>query len=162
MEHGATFTSEEIAALWNYLRLTMEEMTKIGGEVTQAELHWQPPAPETNSIAVLLVHTMGSIRESLIGTLCGEAVNRNRDAEFVEHAVTGVEMAGQGHTLQAQLESALGSLPDKILAEPKEHPRRGPMTGREVLLGALTHAREHLGQAELTRDLARVSPSATG
>jgi hypothetical protein len=160
MEPGETFTSEEIATLWTYLRQTMEKMTEIGGEITQAELHWQPPALETNSIAVLLVHTMGSIEESLLGTLCGGTVNRDRDAEFVEYAVTGAELAGQWRTLQARLESALRPLPDSKLGEPLIHPRRGPLSGREVLLAALAHAREHLGQAELTRDLARVAPSA--
>ncbi len=35
------------------------------------------------------------------------------------------------------------------------HPRRGALTGRDVLIVVARHAVEHLGQAELTRDLAR-------
>jgi hypothetical protein len=105
---------------------------------------------------------MGSIEESLLGTLCGGTVNRDRDAEFVEYAVSGAELAERWRTLQDQLESGLRLLPDTMLEEQKNHPRRGPLTGRGVLLAALTHAREHLGQAELTRDLARATHSAEG
>ncbi|MBN1310607.1 MAG: hypothetical protein JXB30_04240 [Anaerolineae bacterium] len=34
-----------------------------------------------------------------------------------------------------------------------EHPRRGQMAGRAELIIVARHAAEHMGQAELTRDL---------
>ena len=33
------------------------------------------------------------------------------------------------------------------------HPRRGAICGREVLLVVATHVTEHMGHAQLTRDL---------
>ena len=41
------------------------------------------------------------------------------------------------------------------------HPRRGVLTGREVLLIVARHATEHLGRAELTRDLAKAMQAST-
>ncbi|CAN5843324.1 hypothetical protein BH10CHL1_BH10CHL1_01810 [soil metagenome] len=39
------------------------------------------------------------------------------------------------------------------LTRVRSHPRRGQITGREILLVVACHAAEHRGQAELTRDL---------
>ncbi|MCB0140064.1 MAG: DUF664 domain-containing protein, partial [Caldilineaceae bacterium] len=33
------------------------------------------------------------------------------------------------------------------------HPRRGQMSGRAILMVVMRHAAEHMGHAELTRDL---------
>ncbi|MDP9352215.1 MAG: DUF664 domain-containing protein [Chloroflexota bacterium] len=54
-------------------------------------------------------------------------------------------------------------MPRSRLEEEIEHPRRGRITGREVLLVVARHCAEHLGQAELTRDLLEASGAgATG
>ncbi len=45
------------------------------------------------------------------------------------------------------------AVPPEALLAPHHHPRRGWSTGREILLIVARHAAEHLGQAELTRDL---------
>jgi len=159
MTQELEFASVEIATLWGYLCQTMDRMTAVAEEVTPAELHWQPPAPDTNSIAVLIVHTLGNIDENLISALAGGTFERNRDAEFVERELTGTELTGQWHALRERLERALAPIQAEVLAETRHHPRRGTITGRDLLLVALTHAREHLGQAELTRDLARAASS---
>jgi hypothetical protein len=39
----------------------------------------------------------------------------------------------------------------------RQHPRRGPLSGREILIVVARHAAEHLGQAELTRDLMKAA-----
>jgi hypothetical protein len=41
------------------------------------------------------------------------------------------------------------------------HPRRGAISGREILIVVARHAAEHLGQAELTRDLWKARQSTT-
>lgn len=46
-----------------------------------------------------------------------------------------------------------------LLNETVEHGWRGPIARREVLIVVARHAAEHLGQAELTRDLALASNS---
>jgi hypothetical protein len=44
-----------------------------------------------------------------------------------------------------------GATPEDLDAL-REHPNMGQVQGRAVLMRAVTHAREHLGQAQLTRD----------
>jgi hypothetical protein len=44
-------------------------------------------------------------------------------------------------------------LSDSSLSAEVVHPRRGRLSGFEVLVIALRHAAEHMGQAELTREL---------
>ena len=48
---------------------------------------------------------------------------------------------------------ALDNLPPAEFDREFWHARRGPLTGCEILLVVARHAAEHLGQAELTRDL---------
>lgn len=59
----------------------------------------------------------------------------------------------QWFDLRRRLAVAIGSLSSVDMARLRVHPRRGSITGREVLLVVARHAAEHLGQAELTRDL---------
>lgn len=148
------FASTEVATIWSFLRGTMERMTGVAAELSIQELAWTPPAPETNSISVLLIHTMGNIEENILEIVAGELVNRVRAAEFVANDVTGADLAERWLALSGRLEPALAAIGDDQLESMRSHPRRGEITARTVLLQATTHAGEHLGQVELTRDLA--------
>jgi hypothetical protein len=66
---------------------------------------------------------------------------RRRDEEFADRPVTAAQLADDWLELRTRLESALAAAP------PEE------MSGRDVLFVVARHAVEHLGQAELTRDL---------
>jgi hypothetical protein len=55
--------------------------------------------------------------------------------------------------LRGQIETQFAQLDNTILNETCEHPRRGQMLGREVLIVVARHCAEHMGQAFLTRDL---------
>jgi len=57
--------------------------------------------------------------------------------------------------LRARRETALAALPAGELDRERPQPRRGPLTGREVLLVVARHAAEHWGEAQLTRSLMR-------
>ena len=41
----------------------------------------------------------------------------------------------------------------------RDHPRYGTISGRELLVLVATHAAEHYGQAQLTRDLLKAQRS---
>ncbi len=122
--------------------------------LTPEQLSWRPPASEANSIAVLATHTMGNIHQNVIGVACGLSDDRDRDAEFVNRTDDPALLIKRAEELYGEIEAALADLPQDKLDERREHPHRGPTTRRQVLLVAARHSAEHIGQMELTRDMA--------
>jgi len=109
--------------------------------------------PNANSLAVLATHITGNIEETVLGLICGQPRTRDREAEF---RVTETDRAALQHRwqiVQAEIAQQLAQLPSSELARPRLHPRRGQLTGWEILLVVARHAAEHLAHAELTRDL---------
>jgi uncharacterized damage-inducible protein DinB len=148
-----SFSNLEAATFWRYIASSLDRLVALGTALTHEGLHWRPPAPEANSIAMLIFHTLGNAVENILEVLCGVPVERDRDAEFAARAVTGDELAARWSALRPRLEGALSQLGQDELDRMRTHPRRGTVTGREVLVVVARHAAEHLGQAELTRDL---------
>lgn len=161
MEQTA-FRSQEIADFWRVICARLDDFVQLAAAIDQDGLHWQPPAEATNSIAVLVVHTLGNVEENLLEVLLRESVGRNRDAEFIEGEFTAADLTARWADLRTRLESALAQASDEELGIVRSHPRRGTMNGRGVLLSAAMHASQHYGQAELTRDLYGARFSMTG
>lgn len=147
------FACPEVAVFWRYISSSVERLVRVAGDIDVPGLHWRPPATDTNSIAVLVTHTMGNAEENILETLCGERVGRQREGEFVPQQITAAELADEWSALRPRLAHALAALPCNAMDRQVEHPRRGQISGREVLIVVARHAAEHLGQAELTRDL---------
>ena len=129
-------------------------MTCLAG-MDAEQRNWQPPAPGANSVYVLAVHTLGNAEENILYTLCDQPGTRNREQEFAAHTQSIVALQEHWHELRQRLQAAMLGLAAVDLARTVRHPRRGALTGREVLLVVARHAAEHLGQAELTRDMAQ-------
>ncbi len=150
-------TDQEAAMFWRYIAGSIERLVEMLGELSEAELNWRPPAPDSNSLFVLATHTLANTEENILGTLCGIAVQRRREAEFQAYGPTPEPIRQRWARLRAEVEAALGALAPEALRTLRPHPRRGPITGREILIVVARHAAEHLGQAELTRDLMRAA-----
>ena len=116
------------------------------------EINTQPPVPESNSLLVLAVHTMANVNEATFQALLGQSVGRDRDSEFAASGSSAEEVQSDWESLKSRIQPALQGLTQEQLSAEYEHPRRGRMTGRELLLFTATHASEHVGHAELTRD----------
>lgn len=83
-------------------------------------------------------------------------VGRERDAEFAQDG-TAAGVRARWRELRPRLVAALSHVAPGELARDRPHPRRGALDGRAVLIVVARHAAEHLGQAELTRDLWRAT-----
>ena len=140
-----------------YLCESIERLLGCLDGLAPDQLDWQPPAPEANSLYVLAVHTMANAEEVVVFVLGGQPNQRNREAEFLAQATSGAALDERWHFLHAQITGTLAGLPNSALNAPVDHPRRGRISGREVLILACRHAAEHAGQAELTRDLLRAA-----
>ncbi|MFN8532800.1 MAG: DinB family protein [Dehalococcoidia bacterium] len=114
------------------------------------EVNWRP-IPTGNSLAIVSSHLLGNLAQN-VEALGGPAYQRDRDAEF--RAVVGVaDLQARWQHLRSQIEQTLAALPEGSLDRSFDHPQQGSKTGRDLIVVAMTHAAEHAGEAELTRDL---------
>ncbi|HZR38645.1 MAG TPA: DinB family protein [Ktedonobacteraceae bacterium] len=127
-------------------------MQSIEG-LTEQQLNWRPPAANSNSVYALAVHTLGNTEENVLKILCGQLLERQREQEFQAAAPSADALLEKWRILREQLHTAITQLTATDLDSEYLHPRRGILTGREILLVVARHAAEHLGQAELTLDL---------
>jgi len=132
-----------------------EVVRGLSGEQLNANL-----GPETNPIAVLVVHALGAERQVL--TMVGERSEpRDRDAEFRARA------DGPAPLLEA-LERA-DRLVDQIVPGLTQAQLEQPffrndltLSGARWLIRAFGHVREHAAHAELTRQLLTSQGRPTG
>jgi uncharacterized damage-inducible protein DinB len=154
---ASTFQSAEVAMFWRYIESSLARLVELAASLDDDALRWRPPAEGANSVAVLALHTLGNAEENLIEFLCGEPVNRRRDAEFDDRTVTGADIEGRWRALHEHIVKSLAILSDADLLRRVHHVRRGELVAKEILILVARHAAEHLGQAELTRDLCRAA-----
>lgn len=125
------------------------------------ELNWRPAAPESNSLYVIATHVLGNAEAWVLGIICGQSVKRDRDAEFKANGDDPAELIGHARRLSEDSARALAALLPGALEE-KRRPAPpllgiGPsdeLTVREALMRLLVHGLMHVGQMQITHDLA--------
>jgi uncharacterized damage-inducible protein DinB len=143
------------------LRKLFGRLCKSVEGLSDEQLNWRPPAAQTNSIFAIATHTLGNARAWILGICCGAPIDRDRPAEFRASGKEASPIVAGAHGLLAEIEPALRKLPVESLDELRE-PRQQlwgagtvePVTGREAILHVVEHFATHLGQIEVTRDLA--------
>jgi hypothetical protein len=143
----------ELEAFRRFIFNSIDDLVSCLDGLSADELNWRPPAPATNSLYVLATHVLGNAEENLLGALCGLPARRDREAEFSALGSEARPVRERWRELRVRIEAALAELPVSELDRERVHPRRGSLTGREVLLVVARHAAEHWGHAQLTRDL---------
>jgi hypothetical protein len=120
-------------------------------DLSVEELNWKP-APETNSIAVLVVHTLGSEAEVLrvAANVPGE---RDRPAEFRVTATAAEDLIKEIDEADSYIEAMAPRITADDLAAERPRGDRPPETGLHWLLTNYGHAREHLAHIQLTKQL---------
>ncbi len=146
------------------LRAARDDMrAAIDGLPTDA-LNWRPAPDDTNSIAVLAIHSLTSTRHWLSVAVDEPLPSRDRDAEFEATARKPAELL---HFVDSATAVCL-SLIDKdrvvdwsALRHHWDDKQETKLFAAWALLHALEHLREHVGQISLTRQLlgaARLAP----
>ena len=118
-----------------------------------AQLNWRPEAPATNSLHTIATHVLGNAEENLLGTLCGRPHGRDYPSEFTGRGTSADAVRARWKSLRDRVDDALAALPAGDLDREFAHPRRGMLTGREVLIVVARHTAEHWGEAQLTKSL---------
>ena len=113
-------------------------------------LNWRP-LPKANSVAVLITHTVGSELE-MIRSVRSIPTDRDRDSEFkaesdAEHLLEMIDAADR------EMDEQIAALTPADLTELRARGDRPPRPGIFWLVTNYGHAREHLAQIELTKQL---------
>lgn len=137
---------------WNYITSSVERLLATFTDLPPAALDWRPHA-DASSLMVLAVHIIGNIEETVWGVLCGQPVTRDRASEFTVTALEPTLIQARWQVVYRQIEERLAQMSGADLARTCHHPRRGQMSGHELLVVVARHAAEHLAEAELTRSL---------
>ena len=131
-----------------------QDMRQIVDGLDADGLNWVQ-GPETNSIAVLITHSLGA-EHSLITTALGDPIDRDREAEFRAQANSAADLT----ELIDRVDRLIPGLIDRLTAEDLEMERSRPndRLGRTKpgiwwVLHAVEHNREHIGQMFLTRQM---------
>ena len=114
-------------------------------------LNWRP-LPKANSVAILVVHTLGAEKDMIRAVRRLES-DRDRDSEFKAEA-DAEELLRMLDEADRDLEEHLEDLTPSDLMDDrmrKDHDMIKP--GLEWMVSNYGHAREHLAQIELTKQL---------
>jgi uncharacterized damage-inducible protein DinB len=129
--------------------------------LSEAQINWCLPISGANSAHAIAAHTLGNARAWVLGIACGQPMGRDRPAEFRASGHDDAELLADAARLSSEINTALSALtpsdldrrlvPPAVLwgeSEPYE------ISVRDALLHVVEHAALHLGQLQLTRDLA--------
>ncbi|MEZ4659514.1 MAG: DinB family protein [Caldilineaceae bacterium] len=144
----------ELALYWNFTARSVDHIIGCLDGLNQEQLNWRP-CSEASSLYTLAIHMMGNMEEVILGLLCGQPTQRDRAAEFAAVGESAEPVRARWADLQSRIETNLLARGDDILEQPFTHPRRGQMSGRAILMVVMRHAAEHMGHAELTRQIMR-------
>lgn len=136
--------TEQFKAVHDLLR---DEVRGASGDA----LHWTP-APETTSVAALVVHTLGSEAE-VYRITANEVSDRDRPAEFLVTAASAEELIQRLDAADALIDDLAARITADDLLALKPRGDRPPQTGLHWLVTNYGHAREHLAHIQLTRQL---------
>ena len=152
-----SFESAEAGQFWKYIESTLERLVEIVREQPEDILFWQPPAPETNPIIVLVRHMLANAEVNICWSLGADmGIHYDREANF-ESDITVAELLTRWDDLHGRMTRVMRALPQSLVDGPVQHHWRGQLPGREILIIVARHCAEHLGQAELTLQLARAA-----
>jgi DinB superfamily len=145
--------SYEATLFCRYIVSSLDRLLQALDGLSEKQLNWRPPAPNTNSLYTLTVHTMSNAEENILYTLFDRTSPREREQEFLAHGSSADMLTTRWQDLRVQLQNAILNLSSEDLRRDHNHPRRGTITSLDILIIVARHTAEHLGQAELTRDL---------
>jgi DinB family protein len=144
---GARTVAGTIGSLFHEVH---EGIRKQVEGVDRDVLNWKPH-PDANSVAVLVVHTLGSERE-MIRAVRSLSTERDRPAEFKAEA-EAADLLALLDRADRELDEHLGAITAADLTEMRPRSDRPPRPGLAWLLSNYGHLREHLAQIELTKQL---------
>lgn len=148
-----------VDAVASYVDRAIDAMTEIARQLGDEAANRRPAVPGMNSPYVLLRHCLGVMEYWGGQVVAGREVQRDRAAEF-RSAGPVAELAAAAQEAKRRFRADLTTA-DPAAPPRSGHPTKGPaeleMTSQgHALLHVMEELCQHLGHAEITRDLLRV------
>lgn len=130
------------------------EMKKAIKGLPLAALDWVP-GDDMNSLGLLVVHTCGATRYWAIAMSAEQPVERSREAEFQSQGNDEATLVALLDSTLADVRAALETLTlDSLVREVVSEPHRGrSFRVSWSLMHTLEHAAQHVGHAQITRQM---------
>lgn len=160
MSEGAV-ESQMVKSFTTFIINSIEGVMKCLDGLDEQQLNWRPPAAESNSLYVIANHVLQNSQENLLKVLGGQAASElpikviSREEIFSARGNSPQTLYKEWQVLKQEIIRQLTTLSHKDLTREIQHPRRGRITGYDILLAVTSHMAEHLGHAELTRDMVK-------
>ena len=151
----------EVESFQHFIFNTIDSIVGALDGLSAKELSWRPSAPATNSLYAIATHVLGNAEENLLGTLCGQPHGRDYASEFSAAAPVPDALRERWADFRERIAKHLADLTRDDLDGARQHPRRGIITGRDVLIVVARHTAEHWGEAQLTRSLLKARSGGT-
>jgi hypothetical protein len=146
-DDGARRVAATVAALYHEVHAKMRDQVR---GMDAGTLNWSP-LPKANSIAVLVTHSIGSELE-MIRAVRQLPTDRDRDSEFRAEA-DAADLLAMLDQADRELDEHVAALTAADLTDLRPRGNRPPRPGLDWLISNYGHAREHLAQMELTKQL---------
>jgi hypothetical protein len=121
--------------------------------LTVDEVNWRPAVPAPNTLAIIAIHAQGNVAQNVVELLGGDDVGRVRKEEFLTEGDVVERAREQWSQLRVQVAESIAGYDEATWERELHHYTDQTMTGREVLLLVHRHATEHLGEAQMIKDL---------
>jgi hypothetical protein len=141
------------------LHRALDDLKNVLTGLPDAAVDWSP-LPGLNTIGVLTRHSL-SAAAFLVDTATGRAPDRvayfegPRAQSFRTHGVPAATLAAEVDEASARLDAALAVASEEALlaTAPWSMPDGATLNGAELLFLAVGHVKEHVGHAQIMRDL---------
>lgn len=145
----------EIQGYLTELGILKSQLNDAIRDLTDEAANWRPLPEGTNSIYAILTHLLGAQNDWVRRVINGEALPRDREAEFRATGRLG-ELARRWERACQETDTILSKLSRPQLAEIRDvpgHPEWGVITVRWCILHVISHLALHLGHIQLTRQM---------
>jgi uncharacterized damage-inducible protein DinB len=140
------------------MQMSKNEIARCVAKLSEEQL-WQRGGDHENSIANLLLHLQGNIRQWILHGVAGQPDVRTRDAEFtLQPSASGAEALARFNGTVDEACGAIGQvMPDRLLIviDPQPNGTWRHATILEAIFKVVGHLEHHTGQIILlTKQLA--------
>lgn len=152
--------TDVIAALRDSICQSGDRMITVLDGLTATQLNWVPPAEGANSSYAIASHAFSAYERMVLDRVFGlppDPLARSGWGAQGDSVAPLQERWSGANGLRARLAGALSNASQADLAKECEHPAIGRLSGWQLILMMRAHMAEHIGQVELTRDLAKAA-----